>query len=316
MKTSGNLNNLTMRDVFFDKVYDIAAQNRQVILISDDFGAPSLDKFSKDLSSQYIHIGIAEQNMVSVAAGMALGGKTVLMYGIAPFMTLRCYEQIKLDLCCLNLAVTAVGVGAGYGYSTAGPTHHATDDIAIMRALPNITILSPSDNVMVTSFAKIACINPGPKYIRLEREKLPLLYCDRDNGFSEGLAVLKTGLDLTIVATGIMVHQALEVAEELSKQGIEAGVVDYYRIKPVNEQLLLQVIEQSRRIVTLEENLIIGGIGSIVAEVLADNAETLPLKRIGIQDRFCFKYADREHVQSSMGLDVDSITRNILAWLK
>lgn len=306
---------VAMRDAFFDKLYEIAQKNKQVIVLTDDFGAPSLDKFRKDLSSQYINIGIAEQNMVSVAAGLALGGKIVYMYAIAPFVTLRCCEQIKVDLCCMNLPVTAVGVGAGYAYNNAGPTHHATEDIAIMRALPRMTILNPSDNVMAAACAEMSFNNPGPKYIRFDREKFPLIY-NPNHDFSNGLTYLKTGRDLTIIATGIMVHHAFMVVDELAKHSIDAGIVDLYRIKPVNEELLLRAIEQSGRVVTLEENLINGGIGSILAEIFADNGKIYLLKRIAIPDQYYFRYGSRESLHSFCGLDVDSITKRILMWSK
>ncbi|MBU0778354.1 1-deoxy-D-xylulose-5-phosphate synthase [Patescibacteria group bacterium] len=303
-----------MRDAFFDKLYEIAKINKQVILLTDDFGAPSLDKFRKDLSSQHINIGIAEQNMVSIAAGLALGGKIVYIYAIAPFVTLRCCEQIKVDLCCMNLHVTALGVGAGYSYSDAGPTHHATEDIAIMRALPGMTILNPSDNVMAAACAEISFNNPGPKYIRFDREKFPLIY-NPTQDFSDGLTYLKTGNDLTLIATGKMVHQAFKVADELAKHSVDTGIVDLYRIKPVNEKLLLKIIEKSERVVTLEENFINGGIGSILAEVLADNNKTLPLKRIAIPDQYYFRYGNRNSLLSFCGLDVNSVTKRILKWL-
>lgn len=302
-----------MRDVFFDKLYEIAKKDRRVILLSDDFGAPSLDKFRKDLSSQYINIGIAEQNMVSTAAGLALGGKIVYMYAIAPFVTLRCYEQIKIDLCCMNLHVTALGVGAGFAYDNSGPTHHATEDIAIMRALPGMTILNPSDNVMVAACAEISYKNHGPNYIRFDREK-PVTIYDENTDFSDGVTSLKTGKDLCIISTGMMVHKAFNVAHELSKHSVNAGIVDLYRIKPINAELLLKFIGQSKRVVTIEEHLINGGIGSIIAEVLVDNDITLPLKRFAIPDKYCFKYGSREHIHKLYGLDVDSIVKRILKW--
>lgn len=308
--------NVAMRDAFFNELYEIARQDRQVLLLSDDFGAPSLDKFKTDLSRQYIFTGVAEQNMVSLAAGLALGGKIVFMYAIAPFATLRCYEQIKVDLCCMNLPVTSLGVGAGYAYDKSGPTHHATEDIAIMRALPGMTILNPSDSVMAAAFAEITYKNPGPKYVRFDREKFPLIYDAQKNDFSQGLTNLKTGGDLTIIATGIMVHQAFKVAEELAKHSIDAGIVDLYRLKPVNQELLLEVIGQSKPVVTLEENLISGGIGSIVAEILVDNGKTVPLKRIATQDQYCFKYGGREGLYTFLGLDVDNVTKTILKWLR
>ena len=307
---------LAMRDIFFEKLYAIAKEDNRVVLLSGDFGAPSLDKFRRDITSQFIHTGIAEQNMVSLAAGLAMGGKIVFMYAIAPFLSLRCYDQLKVDLCCMNLPVTALGVGAGFAYDTAGPTHHTTEDVAIMRALPGMTILNPSDNVMAAAFADITYKNPGPKYVRFDREKLPLLYDTQANDFSDGLTNLRTGRDLTIVATGIMVHQAFEVTDELAKHSIDAGIIDLYRLKPVNEELLLKSIGESKPLVSLEENLINGGIGSIVAEILIDNGKTLPLKRIAIPDRYYFEYGGRQHLHAACGLDVASITKAILKWLR
>ena len=310
------ISNIVMRDAFFEELYRIASQDRRVVLLTDDFGAPSLDKFRRDLNNQYINMGIAEQNMVTVAAGLALGGKIVYTYAIAPFITMRCYEQTKLDLCCMNLPVTAIGVGAGFAYGSDGPTHQATEDIAIMRALPGMTILSPSDVVMTASFAEMSYKSPGPKYIRLDRAKLPLIYGDRHHEFDDGLTSLKSGRDLTIITTGIMVHRSLEVTDELARHSVDAGIVDLYRLKPVNQELLLQIVEQSKRVATVEEHSINGGIGSIVAEIFADNNITVPLKRIAIPDRSYINYGGRNYLHASCGLDANSITNTLLEWIQ
>ena len=171
-----NTNSIAMRDTFFNSLYDIAKQDRQVILITADCGAPSLDKFRRDLAEQYFTVGIAEQNMINVAAGLALEGKIVYTYAIAPFASLRCYEQIKVNLCCMRLPVTVLGIGAGFAYDIMGPTHHATEDISIMRALPELTILNPSDSVMAGGLAQFSYRLPGPKYIRFDRGGIPDLY--------------------------------------------------------------------------------------------------------------------------------------------
>lgn len=308
------MENISQRDAFFNKLYEIAKKDRDVILVSADMGAPSLDKFREDLSEQYVNVGIAEQNMVTVATGLALGGKTVFMYAIMPFVTLRCYEMLKVELSMMNIPVTAVGVGSGISYDDSGPTHHSTEDIAIMRALPNMTILNSSDSVMAAKFAEMTCDISGPHYVRLDRGKLPPLY-NQDSDFSAGLTSFKTGKDICIVATGNMVHRAFEIADRLAGHSIEAGVVDLYRLKPINENLLLKSIEPSKRIVTLEENLMNGGMGSAVAEVLADNDRPMPLKRIGLPDKYFFAYGGRQNLQTLGGLDADSITKAILKWL-
>jgi transketolase len=259
LKTS---NAVDIRDAFFDRLYEIAANDSDVVFLTADMGAFSLAKFKKNLGSQYINVGVAEQNLVSVAAGLALGGKKVFIYAIAPFITQRCYEQIKIDLCCMRLPVTVIGVGAGIAYNSDGPTHHATQDIAVMRALEGITIINPSDPVTSAAAASMAYEENHPVYVRIDKGKWPLLY-DEIQDFVDGLALLRDGGDVLIVSTGLMVHRAIEVAEELSRHSIDAAVLDLYRIKPVNAELLSDVISQSKQVVTLEEHSIVGGIGSI-----------------------------------------------------
>jgi SAM-dependent methyltransferase len=213
----------------------------------------------------------------------------------------------------MRLPVTIIGSGPGITYSSDGPTHHAIQDVAIMRALPEMTILNPSDPATAAAMARISYKNDGPVYVRIDKGKLPLLYGNEEN-FSDGLALLKAGRDLMIIATGIMVHQAFKVVDELAKHSIDAGIIDLYRIKPINEELLLSVIKKSNRIVTLEEHSIIGGIGSTIGEILVDRGKVLPLKRIAIADKNCVGYGDREWMYSFYGLDVNSITKTILDW--
>jgi len=309
------MENISMRDAFFNELYEIAKRDRDVVLISADLGAPSLDKFRRDLGAQFINVGIAEQNMVTVATGLALNGKKVFIYAIMPFVTLRCYEMIKVNLSLMNMPVTIVGVGAGFSYDDSGPTHHSTEDIAIIRVLPNMAILSSSDAVMAAKFAEMSYKMSGPNYVRLDRQILPLIY-NQDCSFSDGLTKLKTGEDICIISTGNMVHRALEVSKKLKEHSIGAGVIDLYRIRPINEELLLDSIEQSKRIVTLEEHLLAGGIGSAVAEILIDNDKTICLKRIGIRDKYYYAYGGRNNIQSLCGLDTDSVSKTILEWLQ
>jgi len=313
MSTQVKVSDIDIRDAFFDEVYTIASEDSNVMFLTADMGAFSLNKFKKDLSSQYINVGVAEQNLVSIAAGLALGGKKVFIYTIASFITQRCYEQIKIDLSCMRLPVTIIGSGPGITYSSDGPTHHAIQDVAIMRALPEMMILNPSDPVTAAAAARIAYKSHAPVYVRLDKGKLPLLYGKKED-FSDGLALLKEGRDLMIITTGVMVHQAFRVTDELAKHSIDAGIIDLYRIRLVNEELLLAFIEKSDRIVTLEEHSIIGGIGSIISEILVDKEKVLPLKRIAIADKNCGGYGDREWMHSFYGLDVNSITKTILDW--
>ena len=300
-----------MRDAFFDKLYELAKKDPNIVLVDADMGAPSLDKFRRDMPAQFVNVGIAEQNAIVVACGLALGGKIPFTYAIAPFITLRCYEQIKVDMCAMKLPVTCVGVGAGFSYEDSGPTHHTTEDIAIMRALPNITIMNVTDNVMASKCAEIACKSKGPMYVRMDREPLPTIY-DKKEEFKDGLTCLKKGKDVCIISTGNMVHKALEVANLLKKQSIDVAVVDLYRLKLVNTKSLLNYIKQSKKVVTLEEHLLDGGLGSIIAETLADNNMNVPLKRLAIPDKYCYTYGGREEIRRTIGLDTKSVAKTVL----
>ncbi len=304
---------LDIRDAFFEELHRIASIDRNLVFLTADMSAFSLERFKKDLPEQYVNVGVAEQNMVSIAAGLALTGKRVFIYAIAPFITMRCYEQIKVDLSTMRLPVTIIGMGPGITYNSDGPTHHATEDISIMRVLPGITILSLSDPVMAGKAAGISYANEGPTYIRLDKGALPRLYTI-DSDFSDGVSLLREGRDALIITTGAMVHQASEVAAELSTQGVSAGVADVYRIKPLNDGLLLSYIKEAERLVTLEEHSIAGGLGSIVSELLHDNDISKPLKRLGLPDESLHRYGSRGWMHSSFGIDNASVIKNILTW--
>jgi transketolase len=253
--------------------------------------------------------------MANVSAGLALSGKKVFMYAIAPFVTCRCYEMLKVNLSLMSLPVTAVGVGAGFSYDDSGPTHHATEDLAIMRALPKMTILNASDSVMAGRFADLACEVRGPSYVRLDRQLLPAIYHDKGpDTFTAGLAALRAGKDLFIISTGNMVHHAIQIAARLAEYSIDAGVIDVYRLKPINEELLLSVIGPTRRIVALEEHLLVGGLGSAVAEIVCDYGESIRLRRFGVRDEHLYAYGGRGNIQRRCGLDVDSVLKAIVDW--
>ena len=301
----------TMRDAFFDRLYELARADPDVVLVDADMGAPSLDKFRKDMPAQFVNVGIAEQNAIAVASGLAFEGKKAFAYAIAPFITLRCYEQIKVNMCSMGIPVTAVGVGAGFSYEDSGPTHHTTEDIAIMRTLPNITIINVTDNVMASKCAEIACNSYSPLYVRLDREPLPVIY-DKKETFEDGVHCFKEGKDVCIVSTGNMVHKALDASKLLEKRNVNAAVVDLYRIKPVNTRLLLKYMKDAEKIVTLEEHLINGGLGSIIAEIIADNNLNIPLKRLAIPDKYCYTYGGREAIRKTIGLDTKTVETNIL----
>lgn len=308
--------NTTLRDAFWDEIYEIAKNDRNIVVVSADMGAPSLDKFRRDLSGQYVPVGIAEQQAIAVASGLALGGKKVFAYAIAPFITLRCYEHIRVELASMNIPVTVVGVGAGFSYDDSGPTHHAFEDIAVLRSLPNLKINNITDACMAKAFARISCELKYPNYVRLDRQAQPLVYKE-NHDFSSGVSVLKKGKDVMIVATGNMVARALEISTMLKKSSVDAGVVDVYTI-PINVKAFLEAVKGAKKIVTLEEHTLPGGVGSNVCEIIADNNKSVLIKRLGLNfDKgYCYKYGGRENILNACGLGIKDVKNEILNFVK
>ena len=302
-----------MRDAFIKELYFRARSDKNIIFLSSEYGAPALDQFRRDLPKQFFNTAISEQNTISVAAGLALGGKKVYVYSIASFITLRCYEQIKIDLCCMNLPVTIIGVGTCYAYGVDGPTHHATEDISIMRALPNMHIYSPSDTYVAAKLVDISLQSFAPTYIRFDRGTFPLIYGEKSD-LNKGCTILQKGKDVSIIATGIMVHKAVEIARELNKHSIQAQIIDIYQLKPINTEIILENIRNTKKIITLEEHTINGGLGSIVAEILTDNNIWIPFKRLAIEDNMLYAYGVRENLHRERGIDTDNVVKTILAW--
>ncbi len=315
------------RDEFFEALYPIFQQDKKCIIITADNGAPSLDQFSRNLPSQFIQVGIAEQQMCGMAAGLATEGYRVYIYAIAPFVTTRIHEFVKLDVCAANLPITILGIGAGCAYAAMGPSHHTLEDVSIMRVLPNLEIWSPADSVCAAALAKITYERNRPCYIRFDRSGVPDLYDEKAKiDFSFGWSASGTNLtDVSIITTGVMVHRANEVREILVKRGIDATVVDVFRLKPFPEEIFADDYQPDdliegrwMPIVTLEEHFLAGGLGSIVAEIIADRGLRNPLLRLGRTDEngFCFEYGGREAIQKTIGLDADSVCKNIQEWLK
>lgn len=307
---------IDMRDAFFDSVYEIAARDSNVIFLTADHAAFSLERFKKDMPQRFFNVGIAEQNMVSVAAGLALSGKRVFIYSIVNFVTLRCFEQLSVDVGGMKLPVVVVGVGAGFTYSTDGPTHHGTQDVAAMASIPNFEIFNCSDTVNSQAFARMAYERNGPTYVRIEKGKFPILYESERPDFTPGLATIKKGRDAMIVTSGNLVHTALQAARGLQTEGLDVGVVDLYRIKPLNGPLLIESLGKVPAVLTLEDNMMTGGIGSMVGTVLSENGKTVAFKRVAIGDQHCFRYGDRDWMYTAHGLDprsVEAIARDLVA---
>ncbi|MEO5375426.1 MAG: 1-deoxy-D-xylulose-5-phosphate synthase [Alphaproteobacteria bacterium] len=304
-----------MRDAFLDVLYAAATRNRDIYLISPDFGAEALDAFRADLPNQFVHVGICEQNMVDLGAGLALSGKTVFLYAMAPFLTARCYEQIKCSLTSMQLPVTMIAVGVGLGYDHATLTHFTPEDLAAMRALNGIEVVTPADQESATVVAEDAIARPALRYVRLERLVRPHLYQGRfAEVYRRGFAVLAEGRDVWLMGCGYMTHKALAAREALKARGIDAGVIDLFRAKPLDAADLASALGSVRRVVTIEEQMLDGGFGGLVAEAMMDARCPVEMKRLGLRDGFVVVNGSRDHLHALYGVDVPDVVRAVEAW--
>lgn len=303
-----------IRDAFFNEVYRLAKDDQRVMVLTDDQGAFGLDQIRADLPAQYINIGIAEQNLIGVAAGLALGGFKPFVCGISNFMSLRCCEQISVNLCAMNLPVTIVASGGGLTYASDGPTHHSIQDVAVMRSMPNLSIYNPADAVSTAECARLCYRLPGPSYVRIEKGVLPGLYSKGDD-FSSGLGMLREGAEALLISTGFQTQTAVKVAAQLQAQGIECSVLDLYRLKPCNTEVLLSHLGKAKRVVIMEEQTPIGGIGSLICELLGEHAIAVPVRRFSLADAPCYRYGSRVWLHQQFGLDESTIARSITDWM-
>jgi transketolase len=305
------------RDAIFDELYSVALNDKNVIVLTADTGIRKFEDFKRNIPDRFCNVGVSEQNMISVAAGLALEGKHVFVFGISNFVTLRCFEQIKLDICAMNLPVTILGLGTGYNFSHDGPTHHITDDIAIMRMLPNMTIWSPSDYAMTAQIIHMAHELKSPSYIRFDKGPFHHVYDGfSKNYFDNGICKIGTFEDLAIVATGITVTQALDIQKELVAAEYYISAVDFFRLKPINKSIFKDSLAGMKKIVVLEEHCRDGGLGSIVLEQLNDCGLNIPVRRIGIADCFRPHPGSRDYLRELSGLDTKSVIENIKGWLR
>ena len=303
---------IDVRDAFFDTICDIGMEDENVFIMSDDMDAFSVRRFKAERPRQFLDADVAEQNMVNISAGLAHSGKRVFMFGIAPFVTMRCFEQIKVNICSMNLPVTVIGMGVGFSFSFDGLTHHGIHDLAIMRTLPEMTIYSPSDASSTAAAARFAYESDGPVYVRLDKGGFPELEEDGVAGdFRDGFRIVRPLRDVNIVASGFMAPRAVEVAAELAKRGVEVGVVDLYRVKPIGALFSSTVLAKSEHVITLEESSVLGGVGTAVSELATELDRHVRVTRIGAADRQSIEYGSREWFHENNGLDNNSIIESI-----
>lgn len=297
--------NVDMRDAFFNGVYEVIRDNKDAIILTADHDAFGLSKIEKEFPKQFFNVGISEQNMISVAAGLAKSGKIVYVYSINNFITLRSLEQVNVDLCQMNLNVNLIGVGAGFTYSTDGPTHQGMQDMQVMRVLPNLEVYNVTDSTNSYEMAKNSYRKNCPKYFRIEKGLFDKIYDTYD--FNSGINKIVNASDTYIVATGFMVHTALDVSKKIG----DIGVIDVTKIKPFDENLFLEHIKNVKSIITLEENTMSGGIGEKIGFILAKNNVNCNFTPIAVENQHCFNYGNRELLHKKYKIDFNSVLKKI-----
>ena len=305
-----------MRRTCVNMVYELAKRDPRIVFVGSDLGAGLLDDMKAEMPDRFFMEGVCEQNLIGMAAGLAMEGYIPYVNTIATFITRRCYEQIAVDVCLHNLPVRLIGNGGGMVYAPLGPTHMATDDIAIMRALPNMAVVAPTDADDMTRFMATTPDWPGPLYIRLGKGGDTVVSREQD-GFEIGKAnLLREPGEVLIVSTGVMASRALDAAEALAQDGISCGVLNMHTVKPLDEKTLLELAGGVKRIVTLEEHSRIGGLGSAVTDALVENlGANLPaIHRIALPDVFPEDYGSQDSLMQRYGLQAPEIADAIRQW--
>jgi len=302
-----------MRKVVLDMVYELAKKNDKVFFIGSDLGYGVLKQFKDEMPERFFMEGVYEQHLIGMAAGLALEGKIPYVNTIATFLTRRCFEQIVLDLCLHNVKVRLIASGGGVVYAPLGPTHQAIDDLAILRAIPNMTIVCPADAEEMKRFMLQTVDYPGPIYIRLGKGSDPIV-SRPELPFQIGKAIcMREGKDALIIATGITLKNALDAASELEKEGIQSTVLHMHTIKPLDLEALKHYAAIVPIIVTIEEHSIIGGLGGAVAEFVAEQNYEQPkrFQRIGLPDHFMEGYGSQANMMERYGVSTAKVVETV-----
>jgi len=301
-----------MRTAFIQALTELAGRDPRIWLLTGDLGFSVLERFAERFPDRFLNAGVAEQNMTGIATGLAMSGKVVFTYSIANFPTLRCLEQIRNDVCYHRANVKIVAVGGGFAYGSQGYTHHGIEDLAVLRALPEMVVMAPGDPVEADLATRAAAAWGGPCYIRLGKAGEPIVHT-APPAFQIGKAILvRDGSDVTLISTGGMLKETVGLADKLAADGVRAAVLSMHTLKPIDAEAIARAARETRGIVTLEEHTVVGGLGSAVAEVLAAMPEArVPFRTIAAADAVRHIGGSQAFFRQAMG-DAAAIVRSIL----
>jgi transketolase len=298
-----------MRDAFIRALSDLAEQDERIMLVNGDLGFNVLADFIHRFPGQYLNAGIAEQNMTAVACGMALTGARAYTYSIGNFPTLRCLEQLRNDVCYHNADVTVVAIGGGLSYGQLGISHFATEDLAVMRSMPGMTVVAPSDPWQAYELTQQLYARGGPSYLRIDKGSAGVAPTPVELGRA---STVRGGSDIVVFTTGAILSEARTASETLAGEGISVRIVDVHTIKPLDHDAILAAASDCRRVLTLEEHVVTGGLGSAVAEACAEAGLGLKnFKRMGLADVFPEVVGDQAFLRARYGLDSTGVASAI-----
>jgi transketolase len=312
---------IAMRDAFLERIWRAMAEDSKIFFTCADFGSPVLDKIRADFPDRFVNVGIAEQNLINVSAGLALEGYTVFAYAIAPFITMRCYEQIRVSLALMSevrpMNVNLIGVGAGYSYVVSGPTHQCYEDLTLMRAMPNFQVLSPADHVTAAKFFDTCVHTCGPKYLRFDAQVLPVIYENEAPNTFKGFHVHKHGDEICLVATGYMLHTALNAADALADEGLQVGVIDLFDLARFSTKEFYDALNPYAGIVSLEEGFRgRGGLDSMLFEFIARRNLDAKMLNIGVEGVYHFELGTRTELHEKVGIGPQAVLNSVRAFEK
>lgn len=297
-----------MRDAFVTTITEIAHKDPDMFLVTGDLGFGVFAEFSKLFPKRFINAGVAEQQMIAVSVGMALEGKKIFAYSIGNFATLRCLEQIRNDACYHKASITIAATGGGFSYGPLGFSHHATEDLAILRSIPNMNVFAPGDPHETTLAVKECYSNCGPNYLRLGRNGEPLIHTAKNNFDIKRAVKISEGNDVLIISSGGILKNAWDAAETLKKEGVSTGLYSLPTIKPLDVESIKEAAHRYKLIITIEEHSISGGLGGCVAEVLAElSGPKARLKRIGLPEILSSVVGDQDYLRRYYGLTAQAI---------
>ncbi|MBN1184471.1 MAG: transketolase family protein [Bacteroidales bacterium] len=309
-------NKIPCRQAFTETLLELAKKDKDIIAVTSDArGSVTLTEFGEQLPSQFVEVGIAEQNAIGVGAGLALSGKKPFVCGPACFYSARSYEQVKVDVAYNKTNVKVIGVSGGVSYGALGSTHHSLNDIAVMRVLPDLTVILPCDVALTKKMTEILSDHEGPVYIRVGRGTVPDVYTEGEPEFTIGKAnVLLEGSDLTLIGTGETVFHCLQAGKELANKGIKSRVLDMHTIKPLDLDAIEKAAKETGRIMVVEEHHVFGGLGSAIAEWVIQN-HPVPMKIHGIPDKNA-EHGSSKELFEFYGLNTSGIVKIVEDWIK